>query len=134
MAGETGIDFAAVPIYGYGTTAGTPAPSGGRIENGLFVDNAMNLIEPKVPAPTAAEADAALGDRFGAVQRFRLGGSGHGDAHAVDARGFAEHDLRAFRFALIHERQDFIPVLARDERPHVDAVLVAGQHGLAVGT
>ena len=43
-----------------GITAATPAPSGGRIENGLFVDNAMSLIEPKVPAPTAAESDAAL--------------------------------------------------------------------------
>ena len=43
-----------------GVTAATPAPSGGRIENGLFVDNAMSLIEAKVPAATAAEADTAL--------------------------------------------------------------------------
>jgi predicted amidohydrolase YtcJ len=43
-----------------GVTAATPAPSGGRIEDGLFVDNAMNLVEPKVPAATPAEADAAL--------------------------------------------------------------------------
>jgi len=43
-----------------GVTSATPAPSGGRIENGLFVDNAMNLIEPKVPAATPAESDAAL--------------------------------------------------------------------------
>ena len=43
-----------------GVTAATPAPAGGRIESGLFVDNAMNLIELKVPAATPAEADAAL--------------------------------------------------------------------------
>ena len=43
-----------------GVTAATSAPSGGRIENGLFVDNAMSLIEAKLPAATAAEADAAL--------------------------------------------------------------------------
>ena len=43
-----------------GVSAATRAPSGGRIENGLFVDNAMELIEAKVPAATAAEADAAL--------------------------------------------------------------------------
>ena len=43
-----------------GVTGATPAPSGGRIENGLFVDNAMDLIEAKVPPATPAEADAAL--------------------------------------------------------------------------
>ena len=43
-----------------GFALNTQAPSGGRIENGLFVDAAMNLIESKIPAPTAAEQDAAL--------------------------------------------------------------------------
>ena len=43
-----------------GVTAATQSPSGGRIENGLFVDNAMELIEQKVPVPTGAEADRAL--------------------------------------------------------------------------
>jgi predicted amidohydrolase YtcJ len=43
-----------------GFALNTQAPSGGRIENGLFVDAAMSLIESKVPAPTAAEQDAAL--------------------------------------------------------------------------
>ena len=33
-----------------GVTAATPAPPGGRIENGLFVDNAKDLIEKAVPA------------------------------------------------------------------------------------
>ena len=43
-----------------GVTASTAAPAGGRIENGLFVDNAMSLIDKAVPAPTPAETDEAL--------------------------------------------------------------------------
>jgi len=43
-----------------GFALNTQAPAGGRIENGLFVDAAMSLIEAKVPAPTPAEQDAAL--------------------------------------------------------------------------
>jgi len=42
-----------------GVSASTPAPAGGRTENGLFVDNAMDLIDPKIPKATDAEADAA---------------------------------------------------------------------------
>ena len=49
---------AAMQAAGY--SLNTQAPSGGRIENGLFVDAAMSLIEGKIPAPTAAEQDAAL--------------------------------------------------------------------------
>jgi len=43
-----------------GVSATTPAPSGGRIENGLFVDNALELIGKAVPPATAAENDEAL--------------------------------------------------------------------------
>ena len=43
-----------------GITAQTKAPSGGTIENGLFVDAAMELVDAKVPAPDAAQSDAAL--------------------------------------------------------------------------
>ena len=50
---------AAMQAAGY--SLNTQAPSGGRIENGLFVDAAMSLIEAKIPAPTVAEQDAALG-------------------------------------------------------------------------
>jgi predicted amidohydrolase YtcJ len=42
-----------------GVIASTPAPPGGRIENGLFVDNAMELIGKSVPPATPAESDAA---------------------------------------------------------------------------
>lgn len=47
-------------IQASGFTLNTQAPVGGRIENGLFVDAAMSLIEAKIPAPTADEQDAAL--------------------------------------------------------------------------
>src|SRR5690348_771489 len=43
-----------------GVIAATPAPAGGRIENGLFVDNASGLIEKAVPAPTPEDLDRAL--------------------------------------------------------------------------
>src|SRR4051794_39619917 len=43
-----------------GVTAATQAPPGGRIENGLFVDNAKELIGKAVPPATPAEADLAL--------------------------------------------------------------------------
>lgn len=41
-------------------TAQTPAPSGGTIDRGLFVDNAMELIGAKVPRATPAQRDAWL--------------------------------------------------------------------------
>ena len=43
-----------------GVTAATQAPSGGRIENGLLVDAAQELIDSKIPEPTEADLDAAL--------------------------------------------------------------------------
>jgi predicted amidohydrolase YtcJ len=43
-----------------GVTASTKAPPGGRIENGLFVDNAIELVTKAVPPSTPAELDQAL--------------------------------------------------------------------------
>ena len=43
-----------------GVTSATPTPPGGRIENGLFVDNVKGLIDKAVPAPSPAELDQAL--------------------------------------------------------------------------
>jgi predicted amidohydrolase YtcJ len=43
-----------------GVTSSTASPAGGRIENGLFVDNAKDLITNAVPAPTPAQFDEAL--------------------------------------------------------------------------
>jgi predicted amidohydrolase YtcJ len=47
-------------IKAAGVTSATPTPAGGRIENGLFVDNAKALIEQAEPAPTAADLDQAV--------------------------------------------------------------------------
>ena len=43
-----------------GVTLATPAPTGGRIENGLFVDAAEGLIGKSIPQPTPEEMDVAL--------------------------------------------------------------------------
>lgn len=43
-----------------GVTAATQAPPGGRIENGLFVDNARSLIDNIIPRPSQAEMDKAF--------------------------------------------------------------------------
>lgn len=43
-----------------GVTAATPAPAGGRIDNGFFVDAARGLIDKVIPKPTEAELDQAL--------------------------------------------------------------------------
>lgn len=52
-----------------GVTSSTPAPAGGRIENGLFVDNAQDLIYKAVPSPTAARYD----EMFAKAQDILLG-------------------------------------------------------------
>jgi predicted amidohydrolase YtcJ len=41
-------------------TAATQAPSGGRIENGLFVDTAEEIIHRAIPDPTPQDLDRAL--------------------------------------------------------------------------
>lgn len=43
-----------------GVAPSTPAPAGGRIENGLFVDNAKALITKAVPVPSAEDMDRAF--------------------------------------------------------------------------
>jgi predicted amidohydrolase YtcJ len=52
-----------------GVTAQTPAPHGGQIINGVFVDNAKALINRAIPAPTEAEMDQA----FAKAQDILLG-------------------------------------------------------------
>jgi predicted amidohydrolase YtcJ len=43
-----------------GVTPTTPTPPGGRIESGLFVDNARDLIDKAIPKPTEQQMDLAL--------------------------------------------------------------------------
>jgi predicted amidohydrolase YtcJ len=52
-----------------GVTAQTPAPAGGEIIDGVFVDNAKALINRAIPAPTRAEMDRA----FAKAQDILLG-------------------------------------------------------------
>jgi len=52
-----------------GVTAQTPAPAGGEIINGVFVDTAKALINRVIPAPTQAEMDQA----FAKAQQILLG-------------------------------------------------------------
>ena len=69
-----------------GITAATPSPAGGRIENGLFVDGAMGLVEGKIPAPSEAMLDAALAK----AQQAMLGNGLTGAADmGTDADGWA---------------------------------------------
>jgi predicted amidohydrolase YtcJ len=43
-----------------GVTSATAAPAGGRIENGLFVDAARDLMDKAVPPPSSADLDQAF--------------------------------------------------------------------------
>ncbi|HUP66691.1 MAG TPA: amidohydrolase family protein [Sphingomicrobium sp.] len=43
-----------------GVTAATPSPAGGEIHDGVYVDNAEDLINRAIPKPAAAEIDRAL--------------------------------------------------------------------------
>ena len=83
-----------------GITAATVSPAGGRIENGLFVDNAMPLVEAKIPAPDAAMQDKA----FRAAQQamLRVGLTGAADMGTTKAdwdtfRRFGEKGLLTVR-------------------------------------
>lgn len=83
-----------------GVTAATPAPSGGRIENGLFVDNASGLIERAVPAPTSEDLDRAVAKAQEILLGYGVTGVGSmsttladwnamkraGDAHRLNVR------------------------------------------------
>jgi predicted amidohydrolase YtcJ len=52
-----------------GVTPQTPAPAGGNIIDGVFVDNAKSLINRAIPVPTPAEMDQA----FAKAQQILLG-------------------------------------------------------------
>ena len=62
-------------LHAAGITSETKAPEGGRIENGLFVDAAMPLVESKIPAPDAATQDRAFAAAQDAMLRVGLVGA-----------------------------------------------------------
>jgi predicted amidohydrolase YtcJ len=74
-----------------GVTAQTPAPAGGEIINGLFVDNAKGLINRAIPAPTKAEQD----EEFAKAQDILLGFG----VTAVGSMSTALEDWDTFRRA-----------------------------------
>ena len=55
-----------------GVTPQTPVPSGGAIDQGLFVDNAMPLIEAKIPTATSAERDSRLAKSLEILRGYGL--------------------------------------------------------------
>jgi predicted amidohydrolase YtcJ len=72
--GHAGVANSAA-LRAAGVTAQTAAPAGGRIENGLFVDAAMALVESKIPAPDQAAEDRALAAAQDAMLRVGLTGA-----------------------------------------------------------
>lgn len=56
-------------MHAAGVTPRTPAPAGGEITSGVFVDNAKHLINRAIPAPTQADMDEA----FAKSQEILLG-------------------------------------------------------------
>jgi predicted amidohydrolase YtcJ len=55
-----------------GITSATKAPAGGRIENGLFVDKARDLVEGKIPAALPAQRDQGLANAQALLLGFGL--------------------------------------------------------------
>ena len=72
--GHAGVANSAA-LRAAGVTAATAAPEGGRIENGLFVDAAMALVENKIPQPDAALQDRALSAAQDSMLRVGLVGA-----------------------------------------------------------
>jgi len=71
-----------------GVTAQTPAPSGGRIESGLFVDNARGLIDKAIPTPTQADLDQALAKAQDILLGFGVTGVGSMSTSLADWEAF----------------------------------------------
>jgi predicted amidohydrolase YtcJ len=71
-----------------GITPQTAAPSGGRIENGLFVDNAMDLVGKAVPAPSPAELDQAVAKAQEMLLSFGVTGVGSMSTSVADWQAF----------------------------------------------
>jgi predicted amidohydrolase YtcJ len=77
-----------------GVTPQTPAPAGGEIQNGLFVDNAKELINRAIPTPTDADLDRQLAKAQQILLGFGVTGVGSmstalADWHAMKRAGDA---------------------------------------------
>ncbi|MEO8455344.1 MAG: amidohydrolase family protein [Sphingomicrobium sp.] len=71
-----------------GVTPQTPVPAGGRMENGLFVDAARQLIDKAVPAATPAELDQALAKAQEILLGFGVTGAGSMSTSVADWEAF----------------------------------------------
>lgn len=79
-----------------GVTPQTPTPPGGRIENGLFVDNAKGLINRAIPAPSPDDLDRAFARAQDILLGFGVTGvgsmsTGLGDWEAMKRAGETGH-------------------------------------------
>jgi predicted amidohydrolase YtcJ len=71
-----------------GVTASTPAPHGGEIHDGVFVDAAKQLIDKVIPEPTDAENDEALAKAQDILLGFGVTGVGSMSTRLADWRAF----------------------------------------------
>lgn len=71
-----------------GVTPATTAPPGGEIHDGVFVDNAMELVAKAVPKPTAAENDLALAKAQEILLGFGVTGVGSMSTRVADWEAF----------------------------------------------
>lgn len=77
-----------------GITARTPAPPGGRIENGLFVDNARALVDKAIPSPTDGDLDQALAKAQQILLGFGVTGVGSMSTSVADWEAFRRAGAR----------------------------------------
>jgi len=71
-----------------GMTAATPAPHGGEIHDGVFVDAARGLIDKAIPKPTPAELDQALAKAQEILLGFGVTGVGSMSTSIPDWQAF----------------------------------------------
>jgi len=71
-----------------GVTAATPAPHGGEIHDGVFVDAARGLIEKAVPKPTPQQRDQALAKSQDILLSFGVTGVGSMSTSVGDWNAF----------------------------------------------
>jgi len=71
-----------------GVTAATPAPHGGEIHDGVFVDAARGLIARAIPAPSQAELDQALAKAQEILLGYGVTGVGSMSTSVADWNAF----------------------------------------------
>ena len=71
-----------------GVTAATPAPPGGEIYDGVFVDNAIGLVRKAIPKPTPNEEDEALAKSQEILLGYGVTGVGSMSTSMADWQAF----------------------------------------------